>query len=200
MRRTIAGITALLLLGCALGAVSCSGKSAATAAVATAQTAFDAVKDQAMKVMPEETQKLSDAITTAKTNIDQGKIQEAMEAAKALPEQVKQLADDAAKKKDELTASWNAASAELPKAVEAVEQKVDVLSKTHKLPHGMDAAAFAGIKESLGTMKQTWADAQAQFQSGNLADAMSKVGTLKQSLSSAMTTLGLEVPTVFAGS
>ena len=200
MRRVIAGIAVLLLVGSALGAIGCSGKSAATAAVAAAQTAFDAVKDQAMKVMPEETQKLSDQLTSAKTDIDQGKYKEAMDAAKALPDQVKQLADAATKKKDELTASWNSVSAELPKAVEAVQEKVEALAKTKKLPAGLDAAAFAGIKESLGTMKQTWADAQTQFTAGNLADAMAKVGTLKQALGSAMTALHLPVPAALQAS
>jgi hypothetical protein len=194
MRRTIAALTTLLLVGSTFALTGCSPKAAATAAVAAGQTAFDAVKVDAMKVMPEETQKLSDAVAAAKTDVDQGKFKEAMDAAKELPEQVKQLADAAAKKKDELTASWNSVSAELPQAVLSVQQKVDELSKVRKLPAGLDATAFAGVKESLANAKQMWADAQSSFQVGNLAEAMSKVGTIKQALVSAMSTLGLSVP------
>jgi ABC-type transporter Mla subunit MlaD len=194
MRRIITGIAVLLIVGSTFGSMGCSGKAAATAAVGTAQTAFDAVKDQAMKVMPEETQKVSDAIAAAKTDIDQGKFTEAMEAAKTLPEQVKQLADQASKKKDELTANWTSMSAELPKAVDAVQQKVDALSKMKKLPAGLDATKFEGIKTALVSAKQSWADAQTAFQAGNLADAMGKVGTIKQTVVEAMTTLGLTVP------
>lgn len=194
MRRIIIGIAVLLVAGSMLGSIGCSGKTAATAAVDAAQTAFDAVKDQTAKVLPEETQKLSDAITAAKTDIDQGKIKEGMDAAKALPDQVKQLSDDAAKKKDELTASWTSMSAELPKSIEAVQSKVDALSKTKKLPAGLDANTLTGLKDSLASIKQSWTDAQAAFTSGNLADAMAKVGTIKQALVAAMTTLKMEVP------
>ena len=199
MRRIITGLAVLLVAGSMLGSIGCSGKAAATAAVSAAQTAFDAVKDQASKVMPEETQKLSDAIGTAKTDIDQGKVNEALEAAKAMPAQIKQLADDAAKKKEELTASWTAMSAELPKAVDAVQQKVDALSKTKKLPAGLGATTFSGIKDSLANTKQMWTDAQAAFTSGNLADAMAKAGTIKQALVSAMTSLGIPVPAALQG-
>jgi hypothetical protein len=199
MRRIITGLAVLLVAGSMLGSVGCSGKAAATAAVTTAQTAFDAVKDEATKVMPEETQKLSDAIAAAKADIEQGKVKEALEAAKAMPAQVKQLADDAAKKKEELTASWTSMSDELPKAVDAVQQKVDELSKARKLPAGLDATTFTGIKDSLANAKQMWTDAQAAFTSGNLADALAKVGTIKQTLVSAMTSLGIPVPAVLQG-
>ena len=194
MRRLMAGFVMALFVGAALGAIGCSGKEAATAAVDAAQASFNAVKGDAVKVLPDETQKLSDALATARTDIDQGKIKEAMDAAKAMPDQVKQLADAAAKRKDELTASWNSVSAELPKAVDAVQEKVDALSKDPNLPAGLDATTFAGIKESLTVMKQTWADAQAEFQGGDLAAAIAKVGTIKQALASAMPALHLEIP------
>ena len=200
MRRIITGVTLLLILGSTLGSIGCGGKAAATAAVAAAQTAFDAVKEQTAKVMPAETQKLSDAIAAAKTDIDQGKIQEATEAAKGLPNQVKQLAEDAAKKKDELTASWTSASTDLPAALAAVQTKVDALSKSKKLPAGLDAATFTGIKDSLTQAKQTWTEAQAAFTSGNLADALAKVGTIKQALVGAMKSLGLPVPAALQAS
>ena len=200
MRRLITGLAVLAVIGSTLGSIGCSGKAAATAAVGTAQTAFDAVKDGAMKVLPEDTQKLSDALTAAKADIDQGKFKEAMEAAKAMPEQVKALSDAAAKKKDELTASWTSMSAELPKAVTEGQDKVDALSKLKKLPATIDPSKFAGVKESLVTVKQMWTDAQAAFQAGNLADAMAKGGAIKKTLVEAMTTLGLAVPAALQAS
>ena len=199
MRRLIIGVALLLSMVSLLGLVGCGGKTAATTAVTAAQTAFDAVKDQASKVLPEETQKLSDAIAAAKTDIDQGKYKEAMDAAKALPDQVKSLADEAAKKKDELTANWTALSAELPKAVEMLQQKVDQLVKTRKLPAGLDAEKFAGIKQGLATAKQSWTDAQAAFQAGNLADAMTKAGEVKKTLADSMGALGMTVPQALQG-
>jgi hypothetical protein len=200
MRRIIIGLAVLLVAGSMLGSIGCSGKAAATAAVTTAQTAFDAVKDNAAKVLPEDTQKLSDVIAAAKADIEQGKVKEAMETAKTLPDQIKALADNAAKKKDELTATWTSMSAELPKDVEALQTKVDELSKVKKLPAGLDATAFAGVKDSLAGMKQAWTDAQAAFTSGNLAEALAKAGTIKQALVTAMTTLKMEIPAALQAS
>jgi hypothetical protein len=200
MRRIVTGIAMLLLVGGLVGSIGCGGKTAATAALTTAQTAFDAVKDQAAKVLPAETQKLADALAAVKADIDQGKVQDALTAAKALPDQVKELADAAAKKKDELTASWNSVSADLPKAVADVQAKVDQLAKTKHLPAGLDAAKFASLKESFAGAKQSWTDAQAAFAAGNLADAMAKVGTIKQALAGAMTSLGMQVPAALQAS
>lgn len=197
MRRLTQGIllTLMLALATSLAITGCGGgKTAATAAVATAQTAFDAVKGDAAKVLPEQTQKLADAFATAKTNIDEGKYKEAMDAAQALPVQVKDLADAAAKKKDELTATWTSMSTVLPAAMTTVQDKLDAVAKMHKLPAGLDTAKLGDLQTSLATTKQVWDDAQAAFKSGNLADAVAKLGAIRQGLVSAMTALGLPVP------
>ena len=78
MRRFVTGFAVLMLMGATLGSMGCSGKAAATAAVDAAQTSFDAVKDATAKTMPEETQKMSDAIAAARTNISEGKTAEAL--------------------------------------------------------------------------------------------------------------------------
>lgn len=194
MRRIHSAAAIMLVLGLFVGALGCSGKTAATAAVTAAQTAFDATKDKLASVMPEETQKLADAIAAAKADLDQGKYKEAMEAAKVLPAQVQQLGEAAAKKTEELTASWTSMSTELPAAISAVQSKVDALSKSKKLPAGMDKAGLAGIQNSLQEANQLWTSAQTAFKSGNLAEAMKMVGTIKTAIVGAMTALGIPVP------
>lgn len=194
MRRVVTGFAVLMLMGATLASMGCSGKTAATAAVDAASTAFDAVKESTAKVMPEETQKIADEIAGARTNITDGKFKEAMETAKTLPAEIKTLSDAATAKAGELKTTWDTMSAELPKAVESVQAKVDELSKSKKLPAGLDVPAFAAVKTSLEDMKKMWADAQASATSGDMSGAMSKVDSLKAALVSAMTTLGLEVP------
>lgn len=200
MRRFVRVVLVLMVAALAMGSFGCSGKEAASAALATAQTAFDAVKGPAANVLPEETAKLNDAFVAAKSNLEAGKFKEAMEAAKALPAQVQQLADAAAKKKEELTTSWNSVSTELPGAIATVQTKVDELSKAKRLPAGLDTAKLSGIKASLAEVTQMWSDAQAAFQTGNLAGALAKVGTLKPALASAMTALGIPVPAMLQAS
>ena len=194
MRRVMTGFAMLMLMGATLSAMGCSGKTAATAAVDAAQTSFDAVKESSAKVMPAETQKISDEIAGARTNIADGKYKEAMETAKALPEEIKALSDATTAKAAEVKTEWETMSAELPKDVAAVQAKVDELSKTKKLPTGLDVPAFAAVKTSLEDMNKTWAEAQESFKAGNMSDAMDKVSTIKAALVSAMTSLGMEVP------
>ena len=194
MRRFVTGFAVLMLMGATLGSMGCSGKAAATAAVDAAQKSFDEVKAATAKVMPEETQKMSDAIAAARTNISEGKTAEALEAAKAMPAQIKDLADAATKKTEEMSSAWTSASEELPKAVAAVQAKVDELTKSKKLPAGVDVPAFAAVKSSIADITKMWGEAQESYKGGNMSEAMSKVATIKAALVSAMTTLGLEVP------
>ncbi len=66
--------------------------------------------------------------------------------AKDLPAKAKEMAAAAAAKKAELTKSWEEMAAGLPKMVEAIKSRVDILSKSKKLPKGMDKATFEGAK------------------------------------------------------
>jgi len=200
MRRFITGFVAVSLAAGSLGAYGCNAQPAAVKAVGAVQTAFDGVKDGARQVMPRETQRLAVAIAAAQADVDAGRYAEAMAAAKTLPDQVKQLADVAAKKRDEITANWDAVGVELPKALDALDQRLDELSKVHRLPAGLDVAKLESVKQSLGTMRQAWTDAQAAYQSGNLSDATTKLGPLKQAVTSAMTTVGLPVPAALGAS
>jgi len=93
-----------------------------------------------------------------------------------------------------LTKAWEEMSGGLPKMVEAIKSRVDVLSKSKKLPASLDKAKFDGVKAGLPEVTQMWDDAQKAFSGGNLADAVSKAKTLKDKAVEMMTTLGMQVP------
>lgn len=97
--------------------------------------------------------------------------------------------------KVELTKNWSELSLGLPKMVEAIESRVGILSKSKKLPAGLDNGKFDRVKSSFSEITQTWTDAQSAFQSGNLA----KATTVKDKAVEIMTTLGMRMPAATKG-
>ena len=73
-----------------------------------------------------------------------------------------------------LTDSWNSMSADLPNMVNAIQSRVDTLSKSKKLPKNLDQASFDAAKTGLDDMKSTWSAATQSFNSGNVEDAVAK--------------------------
>ncbi len=169
----------LLLVACDAGK-----KTAAEAAIQGAQTAYSAVADQANQYVPDQAKDVQASIQGAKDAFDKGDYSAALEAAKTLPEKIKALAAAASAKKDELTAKWTEMSSSMPGLVAAVQTKMDAMSKSHKLP--------AGAADNMASLKQTWSDASAAFQSGKLQDAMSKASAAKDKLTELQSMLGMK--------
>ena len=159
-------------------------KTGADAAIKAAQTAYAAVADQANQYVPDQAKDVQTAIQSAKDAFDKGDYASAFEASEALPGKVKDLAAAAAAKKDELTAKWKEMSESMPGLVTAVQTKVNALTKSRRLP--------AGAADSLASAKQSWTDASTAFQSGQLADAMTKASAAKAKLVELQTMLGMK--------
>ena len=184
----------VLLLIVAVVAVGCGvGKPAADAAVQTAQTAFDAAKDQAMKIAPDQAKSIQDAIDAAKASAEKGDYKAAIEAAKPIPAQVKAMADGLAAKQKELQASWDSMK-DMGGMVDQFKSKVESLAKMKHLPAGLDATKLDAAKTALADVTSKWSDAQAAVQAGNWADAVAKGGEVKTALQSGMEAIGMTMP------
>ncbi len=182
-----------VVIGIALAACA-SNKEPAAAAIKAAEDAFNAVKVEAMKYVPDKAKTVEDAIKAAKATFDKGDYDGALNAAKAIPDKVKELTTAAATKKAELTKSWEELSAGLPKMLDAVKSRLDILSKSKKLPAGMDKAKLESAKSDYETAVKMWDDAKANFSGGNLTDALAKATTVKEKAVEVMKTLGMQVP------
>jgi soluble cytochrome b562 len=151
-----------------------------------------------MKYVPDQVKGLEDGLKSAKDAFAKKDYKAALAAVKDIPAKAKDLAAAAAAKKGELTKAWEDMSGGLPKMVEAIKSRVDILSKSKKLPAGMDQAKFDGAKSGLTEITQMWDDAQKAFQGGNLADAVSKANTVKDKAAQIMDTLGMKAPAAAA--
>jgi uncharacterized phage infection (PIP) family protein YhgE len=171
-----------------------SNKEPAAAAIKTAEDALNAVKAEAMRYVPDKVKAVEDAITAAKGSFDKKDYDAALNAAKAIPDKVKELTTAAATKKAELTKNWEELSAGLPKMLDAIKSRLDILSKSKKLPAGLDKAKLESAKSGYETAVKMWYDAKANFSGGNLTDAMAKATTVKEKAVEAMKTLNMQVP------
>jgi hypothetical protein len=107
----------------------------------------------------------------------------------ALKETVTQRKADAEQMMAAAQTEWTDLSANLPKAVETLQARVDQLAKSHKFPKGMDKAGFDAAKADLESLKAEWTAASAEFAEGKVAEAVRKARTIKAQSEEMMTKL-----------
>jgi len=186
--RTAVLLASVLLTACA------SDKVPAETALKAAESAVSATVAEAAKYVPDEAKALQDSLNSLKDSFAKGEYKTVLTGAPDLTAKAKALADAAVAKKADLTKGWADVSGGLPKVLEAIQGRVAILSKAKTLPANMDKAAVESAKSGVESMNQAWADAQASFSAGNLADALAKANALKSQAAEIMTKLGMQVP------
>ena len=190
-------LSLLVVLG-ALAIYGCGGgKTAADAAIATAETAFNATKEKAMQIAPDQAKSVEDAISAAKASVEKGDYAAALTAAKDLPGQVKSMVDSLGAKESALHAQLDAMK-DLPAQVGAFKSQVEKFSAMKHLPKGMNAASLQSAKDGLAQVTAAWGEIKSAMDSGNLAEAASKLEPLKKLLAAAMSAIGMPVPAMLA--
>ena len=192
----VASVMAVLLAflgGCA------SNKGPAEAALTAAQSAVDAVVAEASKYVPDQAQSLQAQLAALKDKFGKGDYEAVVTDAKALAGKAKEVASAAAAKKTELTQTWTSMSDGMPKVVEAIKGRVDILSQSKKLPANMTADKLASVKSGLGEMTAQWTAATEAYKGGNLTDAITKGSAVKTKAAELLTMLGMPVPDALKG-
>lgn len=188
-------IVALTLAACA------SDKEPAEKALRAAEDAVNAALPEATKYVPDQAKAVQDSLRSLKDSMAKGDYKAVLAGAGDLSAKATALSTAAAAKKAELdkmtaelTKSWEDMSGGLPKVVEAIKSRVDILSQAKKLPAGIDKAAVESSKSDLATIDKTWSEAQDAFKSGNVADAVAKAKTVKTMAAEIMAKLNMPVP------
>ena len=179
---------AVLLTGCG------SDKGPAEQAIKAAEDAFNAAKAEAVKYVPDQVKSVESAIASIKDKFGKSDYKAVLAEAGAIPGKVKELTAAATAKKEELTKAWGSLSEGLPKVVEAIQSRVDILSKAKKLPANMTAEKFEQAKSGLAAIQQEWGQAQEAFKGANLTDALAKAGGVKAKAKEVLEALGMPVP------
>jgi hypothetical protein len=188
--------TAASLAMALLFASACANyKEPAQAAISQAEAALQDIAADAQKYVPDQYQAVSEALTSAKGAFDKGDYKAALAAARDLPGKVTELGAATTKAKDEALAGmkeeWNTLSADVPQMLEAIQSRVDMLSKSSKLPKNIDKASFDSAKAGLETLKQNWTAATQASAAGNVEEAVAQVRAAKEKGTEVLGLLGM---------
>jgi DNA repair exonuclease SbcCD ATPase subunit len=193
MKRIFVSIVAMLFISVLFMACA-DEKGPAELAMKAAEQAVAATKAEAEKLVPDQVAALESALASAKDKLAKGEFKEALSEAQGLVGKAKDVLAAAQARKNELTQKWTELSQGLPQMVEAIQGKVDDLSKLKKLPKKITTEKLAEAKSGLEAVKADLAKAQESFKSGNIAEAIAVATAVKEKAVKAMGSLGITAP------
>ena len=198
MQRKFLQTAAWLAMALLLASACANYKEPAQAAISEAEAALQDIAADAQKYAPEQYQAVADQLASAKATFDKGDYKAALAAARDLPGKVTELGATVTKAKDAALAGmkdeWNTLSADVPQMLEAIQSRVDMLSKSRKLPKNIDQASFDAAKSGLETMKQNWTAATQASAAGNVEEAVASVKAARQKGTEILGLLGMQAP------
>ena len=186
---------AIVMFVSAFFLISCSrDKEPADLAIKAAETAINATKAEAVKMVPDQVKSLDDSLASAKEKFAKGEYKAALDEATLLPIKAKGVMAAAKVKKEELIKKWTETSQDLPKMIEDVQGKVDALSKLKRLPAKLKKNTFEEAKAGLASAKDEWTKAQESFKNEKFTDAINVAGSVKDKVINIMGALGMSIP------
>ena len=186
------GLAAVLVVGCA------NQKGPAEQAVAGAETALAAVRDDAQKYVPDRLQAVDAQLAALKDSLAKGDYRAALTGAPTVNSAIRSLKDAAeAKKADAGVAlarakdAWGPLSTEVLRVVDETEKQVTALSKSHHLPKGVTKDRLAAAKSGVDSLKSMWSEASNASASGDFTTAVTKAQAVKDKAAEIMRSLGM---------
>jgi hypothetical protein len=178
----------LLATGCA------RQKEEATKALTAIETSVAAVKDDAEKYAPDAYKGIESTLTMLKDSLAKGEYKTVLAGTPELGKSVDTLKTAIASGKQQFeaaSAEWSSLSADVPKMVEAIQSRVDILSGSKKLPKNVSKEAFDSAKAGLDTMKAKWGEANAAFTEGKASEAVDMARAVKAKGEEVFAALGM---------
>src|SRR5580704_4136801 len=155
---------------------------------------LNSVSADAQKYVPEQFAQAQSKVAALTASFEKKDYAAVVAGAPAVLTEVRGLADAAAAKKDEMVKElgneWRSLAASVPQALSAVQARVDVLSKTKRVPKDVDLGA---AKSGLADANSAWEKAQDAFKSGNPADAVTAGKDAQGKVASAAAALKLNL-------
>jgi hypothetical protein len=196
MKRKYICLLVVIMLVSALAGFGCgkADKAPAEVAIKAAEEAVASLKAEAVKYVPEDVKSVESALAAAKDKLAKNDFKAAAVEGQAVVAKAKELLDSLKVKKEELARKWDSLSVGLPKMIGAVENRVNILSKSRKLPASITADKFADAKSLLAASRDEWAKALASSKAGNMGEAALIANSVKEKAAKAMEALGMTVP------
>ena len=184
---------AVLIAACA------NQRGPAEQAVTAAESALTNIRDMANRYAPDQLQAVDAQLSGVKDSLAKGDYKGVMAAMPALNTAISNLKDTATANLQQAAAAsakakdaWGPLSSDVPKMVDAISSRVDILSKSHHLPKGVTKDTLAAAKSGLDSMKSAWSDASNAATSGDYTTAVSKGQAVRDQASQIMQSLGMK--------
>jgi len=189
----LATLAAVLIAACA------NQRAPAEQAVTAAESALTNIRDMANRYAPDQLQAVDAQLNGVKDSLAKGDYKGVMAAMPALNNAISNLKDTATVNQQQAEAAsakakdaWGPLSSDVPKMVDAISSRVDILSKSHHLPKGVTKDTLAAAKSGLDSMKSAWSDASNAATSGDYTTAVSKGQAVRDQASQIMQSLGMK--------
>ena len=184
---------AVLIAACA------NQRGPAEQAVTAAESALTNIRDMANRYAPDQLQAVDAQLSGVKDSLAKGDYKGVLAAMPALNTAISNLKDTATANQQQAEAAsakakdaWGPLSSDVPKMVDAISSRVDILSKSHHLPKGVTKDTLAAAKSGLDSMKSAWSDASIAATSGDYTTAVSKGQAVRDQASQIMQSLGMK--------
>jgi hypothetical protein len=168
--------SAMLMTGCT------SQKDPAENAVTQAEAAMTDLRVDAAKFAPEELKTTETTLAKMKDDLAKQDYKHVVAGVPQFNKEIATLKEVLVGRQTQIIAAtreWETLNAEVPKAVEEIQVRVDSLASSPKLPKEVDKHEFETAKASLETMKNDWAAATAAFSEGNATEAADKARSVQ---------------------
>jgi predicted nucleic acid-binding Zn-ribbon protein len=190
----------LPLVAATLFMTGCGDKEPATSAVAQAEAAIEKVRPEAAQFSAPELQVADATLANMKANLAKEDYRAVVSEVPKFNTEMRTLKESIVSKQTLAVADqreWETLNQEVPKAVEAIQVRVDNLAGT-KLPKEITKETFDTAKQELETIKTTWAEAAAAASAGNTTEAATKGRTVQAKAEELKTQLGMDADTAVA--
>jgi hypothetical protein len=192
---------ALLPLAAAMTIVGCGNRGTAQNVIGQAEGALNQAKEEASIKAPDELKAAETTLAHMKENFDSRDYKVVVADVPQFNAQMKTLKEAVTSKQTVEAAAaveWNSLNEEVPKAVEAIQARVDSL-KPAALPKDVTTEELATAKTDLETIKATWAEATAAASAGHTTEAADKGRTVLAKAEELKNSLGMNETLASAG-
>jgi hypothetical protein len=146
-------------------------------AVTVVETSVAEVREDAAKLAPEELRAVDAKLTALKEGVEKKHYKSVLSGASELTKEVAFLKETVISKKTQNAAAtneWEDLSEQVPQLISAIQNRVDNLSGSRKLPAEVNKDTFEAAKSAFEAMRASWAEANAAFNAGKATEAADK--------------------------
>ncbi len=150
------------------------------------EKSLDDVKADAAKYAPDGLKGVESQLANLKKSFDDKQYENVLAGTPQLQKAVdslRQAVDSGkAQAKAALAAAkteWEGLSVDVKKQVDSIQARIDELSKSKRLPFGINKDEFEGSKSAFESMKAQWKDATSEYEKGDAVEASAKAKTAK---------------------